>query len=335
MIGKTLDQRYQILKLLGQGGTAAVYLAKDTQLARKVAIKIPLPHTTPPFAQRFVKEAITLAKMSHEHIVNIYDASIDQNIHFIVMDYVDGVSIDQLLKNKNPLLVRDVLQIILQVCNGLSYMHNQDVIHRDLKPSNILLSKLGKVKISDFGLARQLASETKLTKAGELLGTMLYLSPEQSKGEKATKQSDIYSLGIVLYELLTGKPPFDSIEPVAILLKHIQEPLPDPREFNVDVPASLYHVLQKATAKEPAERYQHVMELHSALDRILKSDEIADLHHLFDQSEPIHKREPDETDQNLPLAITDDSTEKPPIAKIEKNRQIQLIRIIFIRHSCA
>lgn len=112
MIGKTLDQRYQILKLLGQGGTAAVYLAKDTQLARKVAIKIPLPHTTPPFAQRFVKEAITLAKMSHEHIVNIYDASIDQNIHFIVMDYVDGVSIDQLLKNKHPLLVHDVLQII-------------------------------------------------------------------------------------------------------------------------------------------------------------------------------------------------------------------------------
>ncbi|WP_051271623.1 protein kinase domain-containing protein [Shimazuella kribbensis] len=321
MIGKTLDQRYHIIKLLGQGGMAAVYLAEDTQLARKVAVKIPLPHTAQPFAQRFVKEAITLAKMTHEHIVNIYDASIDQNIHFLVMDYVDGVSMDQFLKNKHPLLVRDVLQIILQVCRGLSYMHHEDVIHRDLKPANILLSKLGKVKISDFGLARQLASETNLTKSGELLGSTLYLSPEQSKGEKATKQSDIYSLGIVLYELLTGEPPFDSTEPVTILLKHIQEPLPDPRQINTDIPASLYHVLQKATTKEPTERYQHVMELYAALDRILKSDDIdhvADLRHLFERGEPKYELEPDDTDKNSISEIIEDTAEKPRLTE-QKN----------------
>lgn len=293
MIGRMLDHRYRIIKLLGQGGMAEVYLAEDTKLARKVAVKIPFPHTSPSFAKRFVKEARTLARMSHEHIVNIYSANIDQSIHFMVMDYVDGVSIEQLLKSKRSLLVRDVLQIMLQVCRGLSYMHNEGVIHRDIKPANILLSKSGIVKISDFGLARQLASETKLTKSGELLGTTLYLSPEQSKGEKATKQSDIYSLEIVTYELLTGQPPFDCPEPVSILLKHIQEPLPDPRQLNPDVPASLYHVLQKATAKEAKDRYQHAMELYYALDRILKSDDIdyvADLRSLFEHIEPYHPK---------------------------------------------
>ncbi len=304
MIGKTLDQRYQIIKLLGQGGMATVYLAEDMQLVRKVAVKIPFPHTRQPFAQRFMKEAIMLAKMSHEHIVNIYDAKIDQNIHFLVMDYVDGASMDQLLKNKRLLLVRDVLQIILQVCRGLSYMHNEKIIHRDLKPANILLSKSGNVKISDFGIARQLASETKLTKSGELLGTAFYLSPEQLKGQEATKQSDIYSLGIVLYELLTCEPPFDSTESFAILLKHLEEPLPDPRQINTDIPISLYHVLQKATAKDPTERYQDVMELYDALDQILKSDEIdhvANLRHLFDQPEPTHELDLNEMEKDPEL----------------------------------
>lgn len=321
MIGKKLDQRYRIMKLLGQGGMAAVYLAEDTELARNVAVKIPLPHTAQPFAQRFVKEAVTLAKLSHEHIVNIYDANIDQDIHFIVMDYVDGIPIDQLLKNKHPLLIHDVLQIVLQVCRGLSYMHNEDVIHRDLKPANILLAKSGIVKISDFGLARQLASETKLTKSGELLGTMTYLSPEQAKGEQATKQSDIYTLGIVLYELLTGKPPFDATEPVAVLLKHIQEPLPDPRKLNADIPASLYHVLQKATAKEPTERYQHVMELYAALDRILKSDDIDHvvyLRHLFAQTEPTYKMDLSEPNQDSSPKKVDKPTEKSQLAKPKK-----------------
>jgi serine/threonine-protein kinase len=242
--------------------------------------------------------------MSHEHIVNIYDAKIDQNIHFLVMDYVDGASMDQLLKNKRLLLVRDVLQIILQVCRGLSYMHNEKIIHRDLKPSNILLSKSGNVKISDFGIARQLASETKLTKSGELLGSAFYLSPEQLKGKEVSEQSDIYSLGIVLYELLTCEPPFDSTEPFAILLKHLEEPLPDPRQLNTDVPASLYHVLQKATAKDPTERYQDVMELYDSLDQILKSDEIdhvANLRHLFDQAEPIHELDLNEMDKDPEL----------------------------------
>jgi serine/threonine protein kinase len=319
MLGNILDQRYRIIKLLGQGGMATVYLAEDTQLARKVAIKIPFPHTIQQFAQRFEKEAIMLAEMSHEHIVNIYDAKIDQDIHFLVMDYVDGASMDQLLKNKHLLLVRDVLQIIRQVCLGLSYMHNKDMIHRDLKPANILLSKSGKVKISDFGIARQLASETKLTKSGEMLGTAFYLSPEQLKGERATKQSDIYSLGIVLYELLTCKPPFDSDEPFAILLKHLEEPLPDPRELNSDIPISLYHVLQKATAKDPTKRYQDVMELHDALNRILKSDEIdhvANLRHLFERSEPTYEQELDTHkvpafEQSLISDEINDIAEKP------------------------
>jgi serine/threonine-protein kinase len=266
--------------------------------------------------------------MSHEHIVNIYDANIDRDIPFMVMDYVDGVSMDQLLKNKRLLLVRDVLQIILQVCRGLSYMHNKDIIHRDLKPANILLSRSGKVKISDFGLARQLASETKLTKSGELLGTAFYLSPEQLKGKEATEQSDIYSLGIVLYELLTCEPPFDSTEPFAILLKHLQEPLPDPRQLNTDIPASLYHVLQKATAKEPTERFQVVMELYDALDRILKSDEIdhvADLRHLFEQEEPIHELKLNDVDKDHTLEQIlksdeiEDLVKKPRFVEQEKS----------------
>jgi serine/threonine-protein kinase len=273
MIGKLLNQRYQVIDKLGKGGMATVYLAEDQVLERKVAVKIPFLKPDQPSVQRFISEAKTLAKMSHQNIVNIYDAGTDQNIHYMVMDYVDGISMDRLIKNGKPMPVVDVLNIMFQICLGLAYAHEKGIIHRDIKPSNLLVNNSGEIKISDFGTARRIESETALTQTGELIGTVFYFSPEQAQNKVITPKSDIYSLGIVLYELLTAARPFIATDFVAVAMMHILEPIPDPRQIIPDVPASLYNVLRKATEKNPEQRYQDIMDMYKDLQLVLPSRE--------------------------------------------------------------
>jgi hypothetical protein len=269
VIGKRLNQRYHIIEELGRGGMATAYLAEDERLSkRRVAVKVPLEGTD---ERLFVKEAKIMAKLSHPNIVNITDAYQDVQVSFLVMDYMDGVSVNNMLA-KRKLAIPEALDILLQIGKGLAHAHERNIVHRDLKPSNVLANGDGVYKLTDFGIARaraqDLSMESSLTQEGALMGTVPYFSPEQARGEKATARSDIYSFGIMLYELLTGQRPFVADEMVAVVMKHILEPVPDPRQLNPEIPDSLHSVIQKATQKGPQDRYGNINELLDELQQI-------------------------------------------------------------------
>ena len=268
--GHLLNERYQIKATIGGGGMANVYLAKDIILEREVAIKVlRLEYANDEeFIARFDREAQSATSLSHPNIVNIYDVGEEDHILYMVMEYVEGMTLKEYIQRNGPIEVQEALDIMKQVTDAIAHAHVNDIVHRDIKPQNILIDTYGQVKVTDFGIAIAL-SATALTQTNAVLGSVHYLSPEQARGGVATKKSDIYSLGIVLYELLTGRLPFSGETPVSIALKHLQNDTPSVRRFNQDVPQSVENIVLKATAKDPFHRYDTVDEMNNALETAL------------------------------------------------------------------
>ncbi|WP_077358268.1 Stk1 family PASTA domain-containing Ser/Thr kinase [Virgibacillus halodenitrificans] len=273
--GHLLNERYQIKETIGGGGMANVYLARDFILERDVAIKVlRLEYANDEeFIARFDREAQSATSLSHPNIVNIYDVGEEDNILYMVMEYVDGMTLKEYIQRYGPLDVHETLDIMKQITAAISHAHANDIVHRDIKPQNILINTYGQVKVTDFGIAIAL-SATSLTQTNSILGSVHYLSPEQARGGMATKKSDIYSIGIVLFELLTGRLPFSGQSPVSIALKHLQSDTPSVKRFNPDVPQSVENIVLKATAKDPFHRYETVYDMEIALESALDPDKL-------------------------------------------------------------
>lgn len=270
--GRTLNGRYKIKSLIGTGGMAAVYLAKDLILDRLVAIKVLRLdfRQNDDAMRRFRREALSATQLTHPNIVGVYDVGQSQEMNYIVMEYVEGTDLKDYIRQKGALHPIEAVRIMMQIVSAIAAAHQNRIIHRDIKPQNILIDKEGNVKITDFGIAVAL-SDTSLTQTNTLLGSVHYLSPEQARGGMATIQTDIYALGIVLYELLTGKVPFDGESAVSIALKHFQEPLPTIVNPIAMVPQSLENIVLKATAKDPMHRYKSCYEMFQDLKTCLDS----------------------------------------------------------------
>ncbi len=281
MIGKTLG-KYQLAERLGKGGMAEVYKAHHPKLDRDVTIKILYSHLAEgeDFTARFEREAKAVAALRHPHIVQIHDFDVENDTYYMVMEYIDGGTLqarmNQLSKDSAYMPVRQVLSILEQVAQALDYAHRHGIIHRDIKPSNIMLDSSGTAFLTDFGIAR-MVSVTQFTATGALIGTPTYMSPEQAQGLELTEASDIYSLGVILFELLTGKAPFAADTPLAVIHKHINERLPSPRSLRPDLTAALEQVVFKALTKEPADRYQRAVDLMHDLANALTEESIARL----------------------------------------------------------
>ena len=269
-IGKRLDGRYEIHELIGVGGMANVYLAYDTILDRNVAVKVLRGDLAndEKFVRRFQREALSASSLSNPNIVEVYDVGEDNGEYYIVMEYVEGKHLKALLKKRGKLTVPEVIDIALQITNGLSVAHDSYIIHRDIKPQNILILENGLIKITDFGIAVAM-NATQLTQTNSVMGSVHYLPPEQASGKGATLQSDIYSIGILMYELLTGKLPFRGDNAVEIALKHLKEPMPSIRDELPDIPQSVENIILRATAKNPKNRYSDAREMHEDLKTCL------------------------------------------------------------------
>jgi hypothetical protein len=277
--GQTLDGRYQLGSLLGVGGMARVYLAIDRVLERQVAVKVLSPPYAqdPVFVERFRREARSAARLSHPNIVAVFDSGSDAGEHYLVMEYVAGQSLAELLARQGRLAPRRAAELAVEVCAALAAAHAQGLVHRDVKPANVLVGDDGQVKVTDFGIVKAAATAT-LTGTGTVLGTAAYLSPEQARGGPVDARSDLYSLGCVLYELLCGTPPFGSgvdSPPVAVATRHLHQPPEPPSGHNRQVDPELDAVVLTALAKDPALRHQSAIELQDALKGVLAGEAVA------------------------------------------------------------
>jgi serine/threonine protein kinase len=263
-----LLDRYEVGRLLGAGGMAEVFEGRDRLLARRVAIKVLQAQFArdPSFLIRFKREAQAAASLSHPNIVGVYDTGTEDGTHFIVMEYVDGRTLKDVIRAEGPLYPERAAEICADVCSALVAAHARGLIHRDIKPGNVMLTPEGKVKVMDFGIARATTSET-ITQTAAVVGTAQYISPEQAQGQTVDYRSDLYSVGCCLYEMLTGTVPFTGATPVAIAYRHVREDPTPPRMLNPDVPAPLEAICLKAMAKLPDNRYQTAAELHDDLER--------------------------------------------------------------------
>ncbi|MCL0311756.1 Stk1 family PASTA domain-containing Ser/Thr kinase [Apilactobacillus sp. TMW 2.2459] len=270
--GYILDSRYQIISCIGEGGMADVYLADDLKKHRKVAIKtLRLDFRDNPRAKRHFKyEQLAITKLHDSHVVKVFDVGKSEGIQYIVMEYVDGDNLKDYIKANYPISNGRIVKIMRQILLAVREAHSHNIIHRDLKPQNILIDKKGNVKITDFGIAIVL-SKYSMTQTNSIVGSIHYLSPEQAIGEMATKKSDIYSLGIILYELLTNDVPFHGDTAVAIALQHSHAQMPSPREINDKIPQALENVVLKATAKKQASRYNSVHDMYNDLKSSLST----------------------------------------------------------------
>ncbi|PEG80992.1 serine/threonine protein kinase [Lactobacillus sp. UMNPBX18] len=268
--GYEIGHRYRIIRSLGEGGMANVYLAHDMVLDRDVSVKLLRLdlRDDPNTKRRFHREAMAATQLNDPHIVGIYDVGEDHGLQYMVMQYVKGTDLKAYIKKHYPIPLPQVIDIMEQVLSAVATAHAHGIIHRDLKPQNILIDENKNVKITDFGIAVAVSQDS-LTQTNTLMGSVHYLSPEQARGSIATKQSDIYSLGIILFELLTRKVPFEGETAVSIALKHFREEIPSVREQNKEIPQALENVIIKATAKEPAERYSSVNEMAADLKTVL------------------------------------------------------------------
>lgn len=271
--GQKINDRYQIIKTIGEGGMANVYLAYDTILDRNVAVKVLRGDlaTDEKFVRRFQREALSASSLSHPNIVEVYDVGEDNESYYIVMEYIEGKQLKQLLKKRGKLTLNEVVDIMLQVTDGMSAAHDSYIIHRDIKPQNIMILENGLIKITDFGIAMALNS-TQLTQTNSVMGSVHYLPPEQASGKGATIQSDVYSMGILMYELLTGELPFRGDNAVEIALKQIKEPIPSIREKIDSIPQSIENIIIKATAKNPKNRYADAREMYDDLKTALSKE---------------------------------------------------------------
>ena len=335
--GRTLNGRYKIQSLIGTGGMAAVYLAKDLILDRLVAIKVLRLdfRQNDDAMRRFRREALSATQLTHPNIVGVYDVGQSQEMNYIVMEYVEGTDLKDYVRQKGALHPIEAVRIMMQIVSAIAAAHQNRIIHRDIKPQNILIDKEGNVKITDFGIAVAL-SDTSLTQTNTLLGSVHYLSPEQARGGMATIQTDIYALGIVLYELLTGKVPFDGESAVSIALKHFQEPLPTIVNPIAMVPQSLENIVLKATAKDPMHRYRSCYEMFQDLKTCLDSTRLyekkfvpASFSGETKVLTPIHtqKVKPIQTSKEIPVVEMD---EEKPVKKRRKWPWLILLLLISI-----
>src|SRR5512135_951788 len=267
--GLTLG-KYQLREQLGHGGMASIYRAYHPQLDRFVAVKTLRGELVddPEFLARFQREAKIVAALRHANIVQVYDADVQDDIYYMVMELLEGDTLKARLTDyrahEEPMPLGEAVRVMLDVLDGLAYAHGEGMIHRDLKPANIMLTKRGQAVIGDFGIA-QMVGGTRHTLSGALMGTLNYMAPEQGMQNQSDARSDLYSLGIVLYEMLTGKPPFDADTPLAILMKHVNEPLPMPPTTNVVIPEAFERILLKVLSKSPDDRYQTAEEMAQAI----------------------------------------------------------------------
>ena len=270
MKGQKISDRYQIVKSIGEGGMANVYLAYDTILDRNVAVKVLRGDLAndEKFVRRFQREALAASSLSNPNIVEVYDVGEDNGEYYIVMEYIEGKHLKQLIKKRGKLSVSEAVDIVLQITEGLTVAHDSYIIHRDIKPQNIMVLENGLVKITDFGIAMAMNS-TQLTQTNSVMGSVHYLPPEQASGKGSSLQSDIYSIGILFYELLTGKLPFKGENAVEIALKHLKESLPSIRDEVPNIPQSVENIIIKATAKNPKNRYADAREMHEDLKTCL------------------------------------------------------------------
>ena len=259
-IGMMIGDRYEILEKIGTGGMSDVYKAKDHKLNRFVAVKVLKQEfaENANFVSKFRVEAQAAAGLMHPNIVNVYDVGEENGIHYIVMELVEGITLKKYIEKKARLSVKETISIAIQVSMGIEAAHNNHIIHRDIKPQNIIISKEGKVKVTDFGIAKAATSNTITS---NVMGSVHYTSPEQARGGYSDEKSDIYSLGITMFEMLTGRVPFNGETTVAIAIKHIQEPLPSPREYVSEIPVSVEQIVCKCCQKSPDRRYQSMGEL--------------------------------------------------------------------------
>ncbi|EXX85166.1 serine/threonine protein kinase, partial [Paenibacillus darwinianus] len=275
MIGRELGGRYEIIERIGSGGMALVYKAHDVLLNRKVAVKIlrqQFGHDEE-FVRRFRREAQSAASLSHPNVVSIYDVGEEEDTHYIVMEYVEGSNLNDLIKERAPLQTEEAVRFAVQICDALDHAHQNQIIHRDIKPHNILIGKNGRVKVTDFGIARAVTSST-ITQTGSVVGSVHYFSPEHAKGISTGEKSDLYSLGIVLYQMLTGRLPFLGESPISVALKHLQDDFEEPRQVNPHIPQSLENIILRSMRKNSSERYASAQEMLEDLETCLKPERL-------------------------------------------------------------
>ncbi|WP_130806844.1 Stk1 family PASTA domain-containing Ser/Thr kinase [Senegalia massiliensis] len=262
MIGKILGNRYEIVEKIGGGGMALVYKAKCKLLNRFVAIKVLRQEfvNDKAFIDKFNRESQAAASLSHPNIVNIYDVGKEDDIYYIVMEYINGKTLKQYIKDNNKIDPKKTLNITIQIAKALEHAHKNNIIHRDIKPQNIMITEENQIKVTDFGIARAVTSST-ITQTNSVIGSVHYSSPEQAKGVYTDAKSDIYSLGIVMYEMITGRLPFDGESPISVALKHIQDEIKSPREIDDTIPINIDKIIRKATQKDKALRYDNVTEM--------------------------------------------------------------------------
>lgn len=272
-LGMFLGDRYEILEKIGSGGMADVFKGKDHKLNRFVAVKVLKDEFVEDknFVRKFKEEAQAAAGLAHPNIVNVYDVGDEQNINYIVMELVEGITLKTYIEKKGRLTVKEATSIAIQVGAGLEVAHNNQIVHRDIKPQNIIISREGKVKVTDFGIAKSVSSNTNTSDA---MGSVHYTSPEQARGGYSDAKSDIYSLGIVMYEMVTGRVPFDGETTVVVAVKHLQEDIVSPRVYASDIPVSLEHIILKCTEKSPDRRYANVAELTADLKQSLVTPDV-------------------------------------------------------------
>src|SRR5256884_3865638 len=268
LIGTVFDGRYKIVRKLGAGGMADVYLAEDQELGRRVAIKILNDRhaNDDQFVERFRREAKNAAGLSHPNIVSIYDRGEAEGTYYIAMEFLDGRSLKELIVSRGPAPIPIAIDYARQILAALRFAHRNGIVHRDIKPHNVLVDSEGRLKVTDFGIARAGASQ--MTEAGSIIGTAQYLSPEQAKGSPVDQTSDLYSVGIVLYELLTGVVPFTGDTPVEIAMKHLSAVPEPPSAKRAEIPRDLDLIILRALGKDPSERYQSAEEMDADLRRI-------------------------------------------------------------------
>ena len=310
--GQKINDRYEIIRVIGEGGMANVYLAMDTILNRKVAVKVLRGDLAndEKFVRRFQREALSASSLNHPNIVEMYDVGEDDGNFYIVMEYVEGKNLKQLIKRRTKLSLPEVIDIMKQLTDGIAHAHDSFIIHRDIKPQNMLILDNGLVKITDFGIAVALNS-TQLTQTNSVMGSVHYLPPEQAAGKGATFKSDIYSLGILMYELVTGKLPFKGENAVEIALKQMKEPIPSVRDEDESIPQSVENIILKACAKNPKNRYENAREMYYDLCKCL-DEENANVEKLkyaypeFDETSKALKEQKKESEEDVEIKKVDD-----------------------------
>ena len=329
--GTKINNRYSIIRTPGEGGMANVYLAYDTILDRNVAVKVLRGDlaTDEKFVRRFQREALSASNLYHPNIVQIYDFDSEDGQYYIVMEYVEGKTLKQLLKRRGSLTITEVIDIMSQITDGMAHAHDSYIIHRDIKPQNIMILDNGMIKITDFGIAMALNS-TQLTQTNSVMGSVHYLPPEQAAGKGSTIRSDIYSMGILMYELLTGQVPYKGDNAVEIALKHLKEPLPSIRKILPELPQSIENIILKATAKNPQNRYKDAREMHQDIITAMDESRINEPKYVY----PYKENDLEETkslDEAVAVIKKQEKEEKENMKKkeLEESRSEKKILIIF------